>query len=74
MAKNVNNTYFKTHMHFNEQINFILLIMFLSVVLIISLKGCGGQVCPTLDSKQESQETQSVVTADCTANDSIVVN
>ena len=44
MAKETSDSY-KSRMRFNEQVNFILLIMFLSVALIISIRGCGGSVC-----------------------------
>lgn len=64
---------FKNPFRFNEQVNIILLIMFLSVVLILSLKGCGtclfdkSENIPVVNEQQDGHE----VACDSTQSDSL---
>lgn len=71
MAKDTSNkSYFKTRLHFNEQVNCILLIMFLAVALIITIKGCGGNLYPKV---QSLQTKEGVIQTDSLQNDSVVI-
>lgn len=72
MVKETSNKPRKS-IQFNEQVNAILLIMFLTVALIISLKGCGKCfISKTHDIKNE-QVGRNVAEADSTENDSIII-
>lgn len=72
MAKETTSgTGFKTPQRFNEQVNAILLIMFLSVVIILSLKGCGNCMFTQKENENAVQE-ESVVKSDSLTNDSIL--
>lgn len=69
MAKetfNANN--YKSPRRFNEQVNTILLIMFLTVVLILSFKGCGTHFS---DANRISTQDKSTLVTDSTTSDSL---
>ncbi len=57
---------------FNELVNAILLIMFLAVVIILSVKGCGTCLIGKSQDIQKVQNENIVAEADSTKNDSII--
>jgi hypothetical protein len=74
MANDTSNTpRFKSPHRYDEQVNIILLIMFLSVVVILSLKGCNACVIDSTQSATESKNKEIVVEGDSTHNDSLTI-
>ena len=72
MCKDKSNTSgTKTTRRFNEQVNVILLIMFLAVVVILSLRGCGTQLFDGGVSGNQSHVDQMGQPADSTQIDSL---
>lgn len=70
MTKEIsNNTFFRTRKHFDEQVNFILLIMFLSVAVIITMKGCGGTICS--NDKPVLHTEENIIQSDSVSKDSV---
>ena len=72
MAKDTSNkSSFKTRLYFNEQVNFILLIMFMAVAIIITIKGCDGCLSPKENLSTQTKE--GLIPSDSLANDSVLV-
>lgn len=73
MAKDTSNKpFFKNSVRFNEQVNAILLIMFLTVSVILCVKGCGTCLFQKDQSKQDNITENGVVTSDSIKSDSII--
>ena len=72
MAKEtVNGSGLKNPRRFNEQVNTILLIMFLIVVVVVSVKGCKSKTYPIIDS-YDSQTEDSYDKNDSLTQDAIL--
>lgn len=72
MAKETSNKPFKP-IRFNEQVNVVLLIMFLTVAIIISLKGCGTCLIDRSQNIKNVTTDKIVAEADSTMSDSTAV-
>lgn len=74
MAKDTSDTSgVKSPIRFNEQVNAILLIMFLAVVVILFLKGCNKDALKMIRYDETDQEQEFVVTNDSIQNDSLTI-
>ena len=71
MAKDSSNNPF-TQFRFNEQVNAILLIMFMTVAIILSLKGCGTCLLNKSQYTPASQTDGSIVVNDSASRDSTI--
>ena len=74
MAKDTSDTsWVKSPSRFNEQVNAILLIMFLAVVVILFLKGCDSDALKMIKYDETNPEQELVVTNDSVQNDSLTI-
>jgi len=72
MAKETSNKPFNP-IRFNEQVNAILLIMFLTVAIILSLKGCGISYIDRSQNINKVRTDKSIAETDSTMSDSTEV-
>lgn len=71
MAKDTSNKPF-IPFRFNEQVNAILLIMFMTVAIILTIKGCGNCLLDKSQSTQESQTNKNTIVNDSIKSDSTI--